>query len=121
MTKRCCRNWLVVGAILGFLVPITNLLVYQLVVVRAYKHVTTSEQYFQVFKHLHYPILQMRLISWPSSILLLGTAGNEGSPGSYLTMALSILVNILLYCFVGYLLWGISQAIAKIKGKWRSN
>jgi hypothetical protein len=43
-------------------------------------------------------------VLWPSSILLLATAGSEHTLGGYLTLGVSIAVNMALYAIVGFML-----------------
>lgn len=43
------------------------------------------------------------LISWPSSILMIGTAGHKGI--NYEILSISIIVNVVLYAIIGLLIW----------------
>jgi hypothetical protein len=56
-------------------------------------------------------------IAWPSSIALMATDGQEGTPSAYLIISIAIAVNILLYCIVGCVLWGVARTIARARGK----
>jgi len=50
---------------------------------------------------------------WPSSILLMSTDGSEHTAFAYQVMAISILINVLLYSIFGLLLFFISKLIRR--------
>jgi hypothetical protein len=96
MTKRSFLRWVSVSAIVGFIVPVAYLLG------------------FEIF---NYTMNKVWMLIWPSSIFLMATDGSEGTPGAYLIIAESSLANIILYSILGCVLWGISRAIIKARGK----
>ena len=100
MLKRSFLRWLTVSASVGLVVPVTYLLG------------------FGIFD---YTMNDVWMLIWPSSIFMLATDGSERTLGSYLIIAESILANILLYSVFGCILWGISRAIIKARGKIQSS
>jgi hypothetical protein len=116
MLKRPFLRWLSASAILGLIVPIANLLAWEFVV-HTHERATTGYQNFQDFKHLYHRLLQVRILTWPTSILLMATDGIEKTVQGYVIVAISILANIFLYSVLGYILWAISRAIIKAQGK----
>ncbi len=48
---------------------------------------------------------QIELILWPSSILLMGLAGQRSTFIIILSYAIDIVANIVLYCIIGLLMW----------------
>jgi len=45
----------------------------------------------------------LQLLTWPSSLFMIATAGHEGI--DYQMLAIAIVANVLLYALIGFLLW----------------
>jgi hypothetical protein len=110
IVKRSFLRWLSVSATLGLIVPIVILLAEKIV----FSNTKLTYHYYYFF----YLVLRF---AWPPSIALMATDGNEGTPSAYLIVAISILANILLYSVLGCILWGVSRAIIKARGKIQSS
>ena len=61
------------------------------------------EKYPSIYRMLGLGLLRFQVLVWPSSIFMIGTAGNKGIPIQMLS--LSIIANILLYALIGFLAW----------------
>ena len=93
-------RWLLVSALLGFIVPIALLLIQKLVGGNP-----------QLARDLSYPLDRLTRVVWPSSFWLMATTGIEGTPRAYLFVSISVLANILLYSAAGCVLWGLKHII----------
>jgi hypothetical protein len=101
--KRSFPRWLGVSSTLGVLVPIANLLLWKIVVL-AHGPVFTPEQRFQFFNGIGHSLLEARIITWPTSILLMADTVDE-TFRAWLVLAFSILTNVVLYSVVGWAVW----------------
>ena len=66
---------------------------------------------------LKYGILLNRIMLalWPSSILLMATAGRQGTLEAYKLVAFSVATNALLYAAIGGFVWVVAHLIGKFK------
>jgi hypothetical protein len=93
------RRWLLWSAILGLVAPVA---------------------WFSLFFSLRKvpsPAYDILTRLWPTSLLLLSTAGNERTFTAYVVVGTAILANVALYCLVGL----VAFTVLTVARRWLPN